>query len=109
MISFLYILFTNLIGSKEPQTMPLIYRHSFNANSNPWNTSHMAFVRLSRSHAFDKPLTIGRPEVRYCIPHTHTHTHQTNQCRNELVKKPTHISLQTHIQPHTHIHTYIYF
>lgn len=100
---FLYILYTNLIGSKEPQMMPLIYRHSPNANSNPWNTSHMAFVRLARSHAFDKPLTISRPEV------SHSHTHQTNQCRNELVKKPTHFSLQTHIQPHTQTHTYIYF
>lgn len=83
--------------------MALIYRHSPNANSNPWNTSHMAFVRLARSHAFDKPLTISRPEVS----HTHTYTHQTNQCRNELVKKNTFFATNTYTTTHTNTHIHI--
>lgn len=107
MISFLYILYTNLKGSKEPQMMPLIYQHSTNSNSNPWNTYHMAFVRLSRSHAFDKPFTIARPEVRYCIPHTHKHT--SNQPMQKRIGEETHTHLATKTYTTTHTHTYIYF
>lgn len=84
--------------------MPLIYRHSPNANSNPWNTSHMAFVRLARSHAFDKPLTISRPEVS----HTHTHTYTSNKPMQKRIGEEKHIFRYKHIYNHTHKHTHTY-